>query len=691
MQLIGVDTGGTFTDTVVIRSDGTIGVGKSLSTPGQLEKGVLNSISAAAAALGTTAEKILLETDFVAHGTTAGLNALLTGSGARVGLLTTRGFEATVPMARANTVRGIEESYKTEATRWDKPELLMSRRYIKGVVERMDADGNVVCPLNEAQALDAIRELKSLGVEAVGISLLWAHLYPRHEIPLRELVKTVMPGVSVTLSSELAPRIGEYERTITVVLNAYVAPLVAAYIQDLEQALRSLGFAGTFLLTKNSGGVQQARSLVERPIETLNSGPVGGLVATAAVARQLSHVNVVATDVGGTSFDVGLVVAGRPKLAPRPMIGRYDIATPVVDIASIGTGGGSIAWIDPELGSLRVGPASAGAFPGPACYDRGGVHPTVTDAAAALGYLENIGSMKLNHSAASDSIRKAIADPLGLDVYAAAEGVLEVASAQMADLVRRATLMRGYDPADFVLYAYGGAAPQYVGRYAPQIGVKAAYVPGLASVFSAYGAVASDFRTAATRDLEPVSFASSIDTAAAVLTQLERQARSELGEIDVADRPQVHVARRAGLRFFRQVNEIQVDLGPGTCDTALVAEAISRFRSEYEQLVGKGTAASSADVELVNLTVEAVLSLAPPSVGPETQSAASTEARLRRAWFDGRLQDCPVYELGHLQQAQTIRGPAFIDLPTTTLVVYEGQAATVDSFGHIRLDLRGKE
>ena len=417
--------------------------------------GVLASIEAAAANVGIGAEEALAAAEFVVHGTTAGLNALLTGTGGRVGLLTTRGFEATVPMARANVVRGIDEGYKTEAIRWSKPPLLLSRRCIRGVAERIDADGAVVVPLDEEQARGAIQALIDAGVDAVGVSLLWSHVNPCHELRLRELVAEQRPGVSVTLSCELAPRIGEYERSMTVVLNAYVAPLMSAYITSLEERLRQRGFRGVFLLTKNSGGIGRAAALVDRSIETLKSGPVGGLVATAAVGRQLGHPNVVATDVGGTSFDVGLVVDGQPKAVVRPMIGRYDVATPIVDIVSIGTGGGSIAWLDPELGALRVGPSSAGADPGPVCYRRGGTRPTVTDAAVVLGYIDQLGgSADLDAPAAIDAVRKSIAEPLGLEVHAAAEGILEVASAQMADLVRRATLMRGYDPAQFVLYAY---------------------------------------------------------------------------------------------------------------------------------------------------------------------------------------------------------------------------------------------
>jgi N-methylhydantoinase A len=302
------------------------------------------------------------------------------------------------------------------------------------VVERIDADGAIVRALDGAQARSTIADLARAGVESVGICLLWGHVNPEHEQRLAQLVRDELPGIDVSLSSELAPRLGEYERSVTVVLNAYVAPLLARYIHDLDLALRANGFRGTFLLTKNSGGVEPASRLAARPVETLNSGPVSGLVAASAIGRRNGHSSVVATDVGGTSFDVGLVIDGEPRLTLRPMIGRYDIATPVVDIVSVGTGGGSIAWLDPELGALGVGPGSAGADPGPACYGRGGVEPTVTDAAAVLGYIVKVGASELDVQAATKAVEGSIAEPLGVLVHQAAEGILEVASSQMVDL-----------------------------------------------------------------------------------------------------------------------------------------------------------------------------------------------------------------------------------------------------------------
>lgn len=686
MQLIGVDTGGTFTDAVVLLGDGRESAGKALSTPGALERGVLASISAAAAPLGCSGEEVLAGCDYLAHGTTAGLNALLTRTGARVGLLTTSGFEATVPMARANTVRGISEALRTEAVYWDKPPPLLSRRQIRGVVERVDADGRVVVPLDEEQAGVAIGELGRLGVEAVGVSLLWSHVNPQHEQRVADLVRERLPGIPLTLSSELAPRLGEFERSMTVVLNAYVLPLMAGYVDRLDEMLRRHGFGGVFLLAKNGGGVERARSLASRPVETLNSGPVGGLTAAGVVGRRLGHAKVVATDVGGTSFDVGLVVDGRPRMAPRPLVDRYDVATPMVDVVSIGTGGGSIAWLDAALGALRVGPASAGADPGPACYGRGGTRPTVTDAACVLGYLDRVGDLALTGGAATLALERDVARPMGTDVWRAAEGVLEVACAQMADLVRRTTLLRGHDPAEFVLYAYGGAAPQYVGRYAAQVGVRSAYVPRLASVFSAYGAVASDIRASASLDVDPEPVETAAALAGSALVSLERSARAQLGDADTR-RFRTRVRRRAGLRFFRQVHELAVELPGGPVDEAVMAAAAQQFRDRYEALVGAGTAGAGARVELVSLAVDVVVTLDAGRARVAAAGEGGPAVGRRRAWFAGEWVDCPVYRPGHLVAGAVFDGPALVALPTTTVVVGPGQAAAVEAGGHLRMDL----
>jgi N-methylhydantoinase A len=687
MLRIGVDTGGTFTDCVVITADGRVGVGKALSTKHDLSVGILESIGDAAATLGFSLDSALADAELLAHATTVGINALLTGTGARVGLLTTAGFEATVPIARANKVIGIEERFRTEATRWHKPPLLLPRRRIVGLRERIDARGDVVTPLDEAHARQAIRELGEQGVEAIAIALLWSVVEPKHERRVAELVAEEIGSVHVSCSHEVAPRIGEYERSTTVVLNAYVAPLVSTYIDRLRQVFAEHGFTGRFVVTQSSGGVQDAERIVRTPVDTLNSGPVGGVSASLELGQRLGHRNVVATDVGGTSFDVGIVADGRLQYARRPMIEMYPLATPVVDLTSIGTGGGSIAWLDPVTGALRVGPQSAGAMPGPVCYGRGGVEPTVTDAAVALGYLTHLGGkLALDISSARAAIHRTIAEPLGLSIERAADDILRVANAQMADLVRRATVQRGHDPATFALYAYGGAAPQYAGRYAADLGVAEVVIPSLASVFSAYGAAATDLRALAELEVRPVALDDAMPWLLGAITELENRSRADVST-GAASEAAIRFERRLSLRFARQVHSLTIVLD-GEPATATAASLSASFRAEYERLVGAGTAFASAAVELVSLAVEA---RAPVTAGASIEGSAHldhgavTELGRRSVWFDGDFVDVPVLDGTSLPAGTRVPGPAFVELPTTTLVVYPHQTAVQDRTGDIRL------
>lgn len=681
MYRIGVDTGGTFTDTVVLTPDGSVGVGKALSTKRDLTEGILNSIDAAARTLGLDGPTAIAAAELIAHATTVGINALLTSTGAKIALLTTAGFESTVPIAKANKVIGIEEERRTEATKWDKPKLLLPRRRIVGLDERIDAHGKVLTPLDEAGTRRKLRALAADDVEAVAVCLLWSVVDPRHELRVAELIAEELPNAHISLSHEVAPKIGEYERSITVLLNAYVAPLVSRYIDRLGERFRNLGFSGRFVVTQTSGGVRDAARIVRTPVDTLNSGPVGGVSASLDLGRRLGHPNVVATDVGGTSFDVGIVADGRLQFARRPMIGMYPLATPVVDLTSIGTGGGSIAWIDPTTGALRVGPQSAGAEPGPACYGRGGVLPTVTDAAVALGYLDQLGATLTLDPDAARSALATVAEPLGRSIDEVADAILGVANAQMADLVRRSTVQRGHDPADFALYAYGGAAPQYAGRYAADLGVREVVIPGLASVFSAYGAAATDLRALAEVELRPEPIERAVRSLPATLADLEARAR---GDITTDDEASIAIERRVHLRFTRQVHALPIVLDADHLDPAALS---AQFRREYERLVGAGTAFASAGVELVSVAVEArapvVSSVAIAGSRHDTHSYASTHTR--NAYFDGARVDCPVYDGSSLPAGARIDGPAFVELPTTTLVIYPQQTAVQESTGDIRL------
>ncbi len=544
-------------------------MGKALSTPGDLTAGALAAVEAAAAEIDQPLADLLGRAESIGYATTVGLNALLTGTGAPIGLITTEGFESTLPVARAAKVAGLSPAEATEAVCWAKPPLLLSRRRIVGVPERIDAHGDVVRPLEEAAAVAAIKALRDDGMTSYAVSLLWSVADPRHEVRIAELIAQIHPGAHVSLSSAV-PRIGEYERTMTTVLDASTAPLVAEEIRTLAHALAERGFAGHLHVMQSSGSTCDADGGL-RAVETLGSGPVAGLLASAELVQQLGRSEAIATDVGGTSFDVGLITGGEATMATRPMIGRWALAHPVVEVVSIGTGGGSLAWIDPVLGSLRVGPQSAGAQPGPACYRRGGTAPTLTDAAVTLGYLSELGQvLELDRSAAERALKDAVAAPLGLSGPEAADAVVGVACSQMADLIRRVTVQRGHDPAGFTMLAYGGAAPQYATRYAAEVGVAEVVVPSAASVFSALGA-----------------------------------ARGE--------RP--------------------------APEPAVLDDSTSE----------------------------------PPTIGR------------RDAWFDRKFTSCRVYDGLGLAPGTLLEGPAFIDHPSTTIVLRPGDRAEVDAEGHTHM------
>jgi N-methylhydantoinase A len=687
MRMIGVDTGGTFTDTIAVLEDGRLGAGKALTTHGALADGVMASLARAAAALGLTRPELLAACDLLSHGTTVGLNALLTGSGAKVGLLTTEGFESTLPIARSNKVHGLPEEEITDARRWRKPDLLVPRRRILGVRERIDAAGEVVVPLDEAQARAQIRRLVDDGVEAIAAALLWSPVNGAHEARLAELVAEEAPGLPVTLSGVVAPRIGEYERTVTAVMNAYIAPVVTSYLDSLEAALRAEGFRGLFLIMTMGGGVRQASALRSAPVHLLQSGPVGGVTAARRLGETRGHERVIATDVGGTSFDVGLIVEGALPRASRPRLDRHAVAVPVIDLASIGTGGGSIAWLDETLGAMRVGPMSAGSAPGPACYGRGGERPTVTDAAVVLGYLDRLaGSLALDRDAAARALSP-LAERLGLSLEAAAEGVLQVANAQMADLIRRATIQRGHDPRRFVLYAYGGAAPQYVGRYAEDLGVQAVVIPRLAPEFSAWGAVSSDLRALSEVELPPQPCRAPLPEFEAALERLEAAARRELKGVGAALGGGVSVERRLGLRFQNQIHRIDAPLPAGPLDAAALGQAEAAFRRLYERMIGKGSSAETSPVEALAAVVEARMAVPAAAPPPAAAKAAARPRRARRAWLDGGWREVPVFAWDDLAAGATVEGPTFVESEETTAVLYPGQQATADAAGNLVLQL----
>lgn len=686
MRLIGVDTGGTFTDVVVVDGNGRLAVGKALSTPERVEEGVFAALEQVAGALGHSLADLLAGTDVLAHGTTVGLNALLTGTGARVGLLTTRGFESTLAIAKSNKIHDLPGEDLRAPVRWAKPDVLVAAGDVTGIAGRIDASGAVVEPLDEQDAREAIMAMLGRGVQSLAVCLLWSPVNPAHERRVRELASELAPGMRVTASSELASRIGEYERMTTAVIDAYIAPLVSSYLERLEDALRTLGFRGAFLVMRMGGGVQPAALARRQPIQTLRSGPAGGISAAQQLGARHGYPNVIATDVGGTSFDVGLVISGEPQYARRPTINRLPVSTVAVDVESIGTGGGSIAWIDETLGSLRVGPQTAAARPGPACYGRGGTRPTLTDAAVVLGHVTRLGGdLRLDRAAARAAITREIAEPLGIDVVAAAEGIVHVACEQMRDLVRRSTIQRGHDPSEFVLVAYGGAGPQYATRFARDLGVQAVMVPQLAAGLSAFGALASQLRVRADRDLRPAPVDQAVAHLGRILAELEPGVRGQLrgaGRRDAA----LEIRRTVGLRFYRQIHRLDIEVPEGPVTAAVGEDLVRLFHARYELVVGTGTAPAGTPVEAVSVAVEALLPTAIPAAPPRHGTPAGPIG-YSRAYFDRAERECPRYAWAPLVAGQRIDGPAFVESPTTTAVLQEGQQAEVTEAGDLFVKL----
>ncbi|MDP2727127.1 MAG: hydantoinase/oxoprolinase family protein, partial [Dehalococcoidia bacterium] len=385
---VGVDTGGTFTDCVIMDGDGKLVLGKSPSTPPDFAVGVLGAVGVAAESMGLTLEDLLQQTVLFTHGTTVATNAMLTRSGARTGLITTEGFEDTIIMMRAiGRVVGLTEEEIKHMVATNKPVPIVPRTLIKGVTERVDYKGAVLRALDKEAARRAIKELVDEGVEAIAVCFLWSFMNPTHEREVLRLIKEMYPGVFASISSDLTPKLGEYERTATAAINAYVGPATSRYIASFSDQLKGKGFAYVPLIMQAYGGCLPADRAVERPVEMIGSGPAGGVIGSKFMAELMGHNNVITTDVGGTSFDVGLIYGGVPELAKEPSIGQYRLMVPSIEIKSIGAGGGSIAWVEPVTNLLKVGPRSAGARPGPVCYDAGGTDPTVTDADLVLGYL----------------------------------------------------------------------------------------------------------------------------------------------------------------------------------------------------------------------------------------------------------------------------------------------------------------
>ncbi|MBI4495167.1 MAG: hydantoinase/oxoprolinase family protein [Chloroflexi bacterium] len=690
--IVGVDTGGTFTDCVVIDAQGRVHGGKAPSTPPQFSEGILQSLRVVAESLGLSSSRLLSETAVFAHGSTVATNAMLTRSGSRAGLLATLGFEDTLLIMRGGLGRfaGLDHAEAVHMARTAKPDPIIPRPLIKGIHERVDRTGQVLVPLDREQATRAIDELVEAGVESIGISLLWSFRNDAHERLLRELIQQRYPHIFVSVSSDLAPFLGEYERTSTVALNAYLGPAVARYLHRLDEQLAAEGLPRSPLIMQAYGGSLPLERAAQQPITTIHSGPVGGLVASQLLARALSYENAITTDVGGTSFDVGLIYNGKIERAREAVVAQYSLLTPMLEIASVGAGGGSIAWVEPETGILHVGPQSAGARPGPVCYDAGGTEPTVTDADLILGYLnpDNFlgGRMRLNLARAQEAVQRRVGDALGLSTAAAAAAIYDIVNAHMSDLVRKVTIQRGYDPRTCVMFVYGGAGAVHAGAYGADLGVKSTIVPPSAAVHSALGIASSDIvHTYGLSDHLVAPFdAPRLNER---FQRLEDRARADLAA-DGFSADAIALDRQVAMRYRRQIHEMLVPVPLGELAQAEAEALLDVFDRVYEQAYGAGSAYREAGVELMRFEVRASGATLKPALprSPLGSSDPSAALRQRRPVYFrslGGFTECPVFAFDGLRPGNEIAGPALVETPVTTVVVHPGQVAHLDELGNV--------
>jgi N-methylhydantoinase A len=695
--IIGVDTGGTFTDVVVLGGNGQVWTAKASTTPDDFSRGVMDAVTEAANTVGVETVELLGQTTLFKHGSTVATNALITHNGCKVGLITTKGFEDTTEIMRAiGRVDGLSDDEIKHVTWVTKPEPFVARERVIGVRERMDYHGNEIVPLNWDDVMDAIRRLmEDEKVDAVAVSLMHAWANPKHEEEIRALTAEADPHRKVywSFGSALSQVAGEYARANTAVLNSYLGPTVERYLKGLENKLQSGGLKGPLLIMQGNGGVAHREHV--SAIANLQSGPAGGMIASAYVAGLLGHKNVITTDMGGTSFDVGLITEGYWRYAQEPIVERFRMQQPIIDIESIGAGGGTIAQVEAETGRLLVGPRSAGASPGPVCYDAGGEQVTVTDCDLALGIIDPdyfLGGRKsLNKEKALRAIDENIAKPLKLRVHEAAAGVHEIVNAKMADLIRRQVVRTGYLPEEFVIYAFGGAGPVHAAGFAAELGIRQIYIFATSPVFSAFGAAAADvIRT------RVVSCQFVLPADPAAINQRLGAIEQEMGGAVAAEgfkSGQIEFRRYFTMRYRRQTAGVEMPVDWDRLNVKRASEMQSTFEKKYEELYGVGAGYAKAGIEISEIRVDAVGKVAKPKLSATRKSSGNSRAACkgkRQVFFtrpERKLIDTPVYDYERLSSGATVRGPAIVELPFTTTLVPPEHKVTVDRYMNLVMEV----
>lgn len=673
--VLGIDVGGTFTDLVAMSNDGKIISTKTPSTIDQSE-GVIHGIEKIATLLGKSFSELLVACPLIMHGTTVATNTLLQYNGAKVGLLTTEGFRDEIEFRRA---------YKESvfSTRLQAPYQIVPRQFRMGIPERLDKKGEIIIPLDEEAVRKAIRQLVREEVTSIAVCFLFSFVNPNHEQRVKELIKEEAPHLFVSLSSEVLPQIREFERVSTTIVNAYTSPTLQSYLDHLEQRLHEGGFTGELFVMQSNGGVQNIVQTGKFAAGSLLSGPAGGVTAASFIGERSGHENIITVDMGGTSYDVSVINQLQPTITTESWISRYRVALPMMDIHTIGSGGGSIAWLD-NGGALRVGPRSAGSNPGPACYNRGGTEPTVTDVNVLLGYInpDNFlgGEMKLDYSLAEKAIATHIAEPLGITTIEAAIAISQIVNSDMSNAVQFVTTQRGYDPRNFALFAVGGAGAIHAGKQAEDLGINTVTVPFLAPVFCALGDVVANLKVTELRTRFAEVGHINLEEMNRDFAELESQAHDKLGGQTVTK--QFETRRYIDMRYKGEVHEVTVPVRSRTRRiTRLNLEAtVANFHEMHERLYAHKDPLQK--IEILNLRLDLIgvrerMTLEEEAFSQEDPSAALTQTR--EVYFTVQPTMVPIYNGEFLKPGNLIAGPAIIEQWGTTIVVYPGHEALIDA------------
>lgn len=695
--LVATDVGGTCTDTIVFAAGEPVHLGKTLSTPPDFSVGVIDSITSAAQSMGLSLADLLAQTSLFMHGSTVVDNTILTREGARTGLITTRGFEDTVLITRGAYGRwgGLTEDRVKHPVKTERALPLVSPDCIVGVPERADYKGAVLQELDEAAATEAIRYLvDDRRVEALAVSFLWSFYNPTNERKVKALAERLAPGLYCTLSSEIAPIPGEYERSSTTVINAYAGRITNSYLRSLQSLLANAGYSGPVMVMQGYGGLLPANEAAHRSIGMLECGPAAGAIGSRVLGQMLRQPNVIATDMGGTTFKVSVIQNGEIEYAREPMVDRFHYSQPKIEVVSIGAGGGSIVWLEQGTNTPRVGPRSAGAKPGPVCYGLGGAEPTLTDVFMLIGYMDPGiflgGSMRLDPAGARHVFAEKIAKPLRMDVEEAAFGIYRVATAQISDLIHEITVERGLDPRDFALHAFGGSCGIVAGMFGAELQVKQIVVPYTASVNCAFGLVSADIvHEYSQTTLLPVP--SPPKTINEIYAPMIDRAVDQLKNEGFSD-DKIKLDWSIDLRYSRQVHEVTTSVSSRTpLDEAGLARLVADFEAQYERKYGKGSAFREAGIEMTMFRLTARGLIDRPALEPLPLSkpdSSHAKAGRRPIFVDARkgMAEADIYDFGRLVPGNVVSGPAVIHTPITTIVLQANQRGTMDGYRNVLID-----